>query len=219
MVHSVNHLELCQPFSKETTLEKAIMSFLYDQNGKRKYLTITERTAFLNAAKHAGGETYTFCATLVYTGARISEVLALIPDRFELEDQVVVIRCLKKRRPGVNRAVPIPASLLYEIDCIHMIRRMRHGSNSDGERLWPWSRTTAWKRVKKVMAMAGLSGPHACPRGLRHSFGVNAIQAQMPINLVQKWLGHSRLSTTAIYADAIGAEERAIAKRFWATFD
>ncbi|MDT8873452.1 hypothetical protein RAA17_25850 [Komagataeibacter rhaeticus] len=29
----------------------------------------------------------------------------------------------------------------------------------------------------------------------------------MPLNMVQKWLGHAQLSTTAIYADAVGAEE------------
>ena len=28
------------------------------------------------------------------------------------------------------------------------------------------------------------------------------------LNLVQRWLGHAQLSTTASYANAIGAEER-----------
>ena len=35
----------------------------------------------------------------------------------------------------------------------------------------------------------------------------------MPRNLVQRWLGHAQLSTTAIYADAVGEEERHIAAR------
>ena len=29
----------------------------------------------------------------------------------------------------------------------------------------------------------------------------------IPLNLVQKWLGHAQLSTTAVYANAFGAEE------------
>lgn len=37
----------------------------------------------------------------------------------------------------------------------------------------------------------------------------------MPLNLVQKWLGHAQLSTTATYADATGDEEHAIAARMW----
>ena len=65
------------------------------------------------------------------------------------------------------------------------------------------------------MSAAEMSGPQACPKGLRHGFGVAAVCAGIPLNLVQKWLGHAQLSTTAIYADAVGAEEKDIAKRMW----
>ena len=53
----------------------------------------------------------------------------------------------------------------------------------------------------------------ASPKGLRHGFGVAAVSAGIPLNLVQKWLGHAQLTTTAIYADATGAEEKDIARR------
>ena len=39
--------------------------------------------------------------------------------------------------------------------------------------------------------------------------------AGIPLNLVQKWLGHAQLTITVIYADAVGAEEKDIAKRVW----
>jgi hypothetical protein len=42
---------------------------------------------------------------------------------------------------------------------------------------------------------------------------VAAVSAGIPLNLVQKWLGHAQLSTTAIYANAVGAEEKDIAQR------
>ena len=56
------------------------------------------------------------------------------------------------------------------------------------------------------------------PKGLRHAFAVTALQSGIPIDIVRRWLGHSRLSTTEIYADAVGSEERAIAGRFWESF-
>jgi integrase len=59
------------------------------------------------------------------------------------------------------------------------------------------------------MAAAGVSGAPAMPRGLRHSFGVNAFQSNVPPNLVQRWLGLASLRTTSIYGDVIGPEERA----------
>ena len=35
------------------------------------------------------------------------------------------------------------------------------------------------------------------------------------LNMVQKWLGHAQLTTTAIYANAVGEEEQSIAARMW----
>ena len=88
------------------------MSFLHDQKGKRKYLTINERDAFLKVAATSAPEIYTICATLAYTGARISEVLALTSDRVDLSDQLIIFECLKKRRQGMYRSVPVPKDLL-----------------------------------------------------------------------------------------------------------
>jgi site-specific recombinase XerD len=74
---------------------------------------------------------------------------------------------------------------------------------------------TGWRAVHTVMAAAGLDGPQASPKGLRHGFGVTAVSAGIPLNLVQKWLGHAQLSTTAIYADAVREEEQSVASRMW----
>ncbi len=53
------------------------------------------------------------------------------------------------------------------------------------------------------------------PKGLRHGFGVNAFQSNVPPHLVQRWLGHASLRTTSIYGDVVGAEERGFAARIW----
>ena len=139
--------------------------------------------------------------------------LALTVDRVDLGADVLVFESLKKRRIGVYRSVPVPSPA----------GRARHGARRPeqqtrrgrgrGVRLWPWSRMTGWRAVHEVMAAAALEGPHASPKGLRHGFGVAAVSAGIPLNLVQKWLGHAQLTTTAIYADAVGAEEKDIAKR------
>jgi integrase/recombinase XerD len=84
-----------------------------------------------------------------------------------------------------------------------------------GERIWRWGRTTAWRQVKHVMAAARIVGSPAMPKGLRHGFGVSAFQASVPPHLVQRWLGHATLRTTAIYGDVVGPDERAFAARMW----
>lgn len=63
---------------------------------------------------------------------------------------------------------------------------------------------------------AGIAdGPHRSPKGLRHGYGVHAIGSNVPLNMLRKWMGHASLEVTAIYANALGAEEQGIAARMW----
>jgi integrase len=151
-----------------------------------------------------------------YAGCRLSEALTLTIDRVDLAAGVLVFESLKKRRTGLYRSVPVPPALLETVDMVHGIRELtKHSGGGRGERLWPWSRMTGWRAVHAVMAAAGLEGVPASPKRLRHGFGVAAVTAGIPLNLVQKWLGHAQLSTTAVYANAVGAEEKDIARRMW----
>jgi integrase/recombinase XerD len=185
-------------------------------DGSRKYLTQGERQAFLDAAAHFPRDMHTLCAVLTWTGCRVSEALALTADRVDVTDSTIRFECLKKRRRGVFRAVPVPPDLLQTLTMAYDLRRLQQRKDrGQAVRLWSWSRTTAWRHVHAVMRAAGLTGIHATAKGLRHSCGVAAVQASIPLNLVQRWLGHASLLTTAIYADAVGAEERQMASRMW----
>jgi integrase/recombinase XerD len=106
---------------------------------------------------------------------------------------VLVFEGLKKCRGGIYRTVPAPPALLETLNMVHGIRELldRRGKGR-GVRLWPWSRMTGWRAVHAVMAAVRLDGPHASPKGLRHGFGVAAVSAGIPLNLVQKWLGHAQ---------------------------
>ncbi|MBC8141115.1 MAG: site-specific integrase [Armatimonadetes bacterium] len=190
---------------------------LFDPSGKRKYLSGLEREAFLKAADCAPREVRTFCALLHVTGCRITEALELTYDRVDLSESAIIFETLKKRREGVYRAVPVPSSVLDALNLVHGVReRQASRTRGKGERLWAWSRATAWRRVKEVMEEAGIDdGPQATPKRLRHGFGVNAVSKGVPLNMLSKWMGHAQLSTTAIYADAVGAEEKNIAARMW----
>lgn len=44
-------------------------------------------------------------------------------------------------------------------------------------------------------------------------------QNGVPPNIVQRWLDHARIETTAIYAGAIGEEERNLARRAWKSLE
>ena len=44
---------------------------------------------------------------------------------------------------------------------------------------------------------------------------MQAVSKGIALNIIQKWLGHAQLTTTAIYANAVGEEEQDIAVRMW----
>jgi integrase/recombinase XerD len=205
-------------FGGDPTSPDGAASLIYDREGHRKYLTLGERQAFLKVAMQRPRDVRTFCLVLAYTGARLSEVLALTPSRIDPDAGIVVFESLKKRRRGVFRAVPLPPEVLAELNAVHHLTDRRRVPSAARQRIWTWCRTSAWDRVKSIMTAAAISGPQACPKGFRHAFAVASLQAGVPINLVRRWLGHARISTTEIYADVIGPEEQAIAGRFWATF-
>jgi integrase/recombinase XerD len=188
---------------------------LYGSTGSRKYLNAAERRRFIKAARRAPLDVQLFCLVLSLTGGRISEILALTPAAIDIDSGAANITTLKRRKPGIVRQVPLPRGVLGELNHVFKIRRSQHDPDSAYRRIWKWSRTTAWRRVKEVMAAAGISGTPAMPKGLRHGFGVNAFQSLVPPHLVQRWMGHASLKSTAIYGDVIGPEESAFAARMW----
>jgi integrase len=184
---------------------------LYDPIGNRKYLTADERRRFIEAARRQPAHIETFCLAMACSGARISEVLSLRVGSIDQSAGIIVIESLKKRRRGIYRQVPVPPRLLQRLREAHHL-----DSANVSRRLWTWSRTTAWKTIKSVMLEAQVPAYCSTPKALRHAFGVVGVaEAGVPLNMMQKWLGHARIETTAIYANAVGPEERAIASRMW----
>ena len=180
---------------------------LFDAEGQRKYLNATEAARLLAVAARANPATRLFCQLLYYSGCRLSEGLALTPRLIDAEAQRVVFRTLKRRRLAY-RAVPMPTALIRDLVAA------ARGRDPD-ERLFAWSRQTGWRRIKELMEAAGITGPQATPKGLRHQFGIHAIGRQIPESAVGRWLGHASVKSTRVYTYAVGAEERELAKRMW----
>lgn len=195
---------------------------LYDDHGNRLYLNAEERAAFLAMARQKPARDRTLCETLHYTGCRPSELIEITPARLDLSGGTVTIRTLKKRKDSsgqqktVYRAVPVPPDYLDTLNTAHGIREAQKSRKQAHAPIWPISRVRVWQIVKGVMTEAGVpDAPHRSPKGLRHGFGINAVVNGIPLHMLQKWMGHAQLSTTTIYADAIGKEEQDIAARMW----
>ena len=188
----------------------------FGQQGERKYLNAHEYDAFYTWSEKLPLEKRLFCQLIYYTGARISEIYQLTPQRFDFSSQLVIVRTLKKRQNNIYRQIPIPEYLMKTIFSFIVHEKNVGKLKSDTERLWSFSPRTASRAVKKVMNDAGIQGVQASAKGLRHAFAVHGV-SEVPLTKVQKWMGHGHVSTTAIYLDVSGAEEREWAEKMWRT--
>lgn len=79
----------------------------------------------------------------------------------------------------------------------------------------PIARTTGWRIIKWVLDAAGIKGPQATTKGLRHGYAVAMVMVGLNVRILQKRLGHESAGTTAIYLQVGGDEAHTLEERAW----
>ena len=204
---------------------------LYDADGERLYLNAQERKRYLDAVRaesHIKARLY--CELLHYSGARPSELRELSIGSLELDNQTVKLRSLKKRKKTRSgkiklpqyRSIPIPKSLMDNFAVLFDARR-RQEKGDNKSLLWPSPQNpqmpvdarTAYRWVKNQMDVAKITGKKASAKGLRHGFAVHLVLKKIPITKVQKYLGHTSITTTEFYLQVLGEEEIEMMQGVW----
>ena len=178
---------------------------VFDERGQRKYLNERERLRFFEHADTQPLRKRVLLYLLAYTGCRISEALQCRDCHLDDTQNIIVLATLKRRKRNY-RCIPIPSFLTKML--------LRLCGSVDG-RLWTIHRVTAWRWVKTAMDYIRVRGPMATCKGLRHGFGIWAATRSVPQNIIQRWMGHAQPTTTAIYLNVVGREERLFAERMW----
>jgi integrase/recombinase XerD len=197
---------------------------LFDEQGRRLYLTPEERTALLDAAQREAGTMRTFCGVLHYTGCTLKEAATLTAGQVDFDARTIVLNGAAFRRHDINRAVPVPDALVALLDEMHSIRSATAPMPPDA-RLWRHHAATMSDRVSTIMKKAGIAqGPHATLWGIRYGFLIHAIRCGIILTRIEKWMGYSRTSDNGHYVeqlalhdpDIIGiADERTDASLMW----
>lgn len=181
---------------------------LVDTKRRRKYLTSSERRCFLEQAYAADLPDKLLALALAFTGARPSELVRIRKRDLHPDRPLVLIKTLKRRSDTAHRELPIPHHVWRALQAYTQ-------ANRPSARIWPICRSTVHRRISTLMSQADLQGIAATPRGLRHTFAVHAVLSNIPLTLIQKWMGHADIATTSIYAAIVGEEEIALARRMW----
>ena len=143
---------------------------------------------------------------LYRTGARIDEILMLRPSDINLATNSVRMKTLKqgKDRKGIQkekyRIIPLHADLR---DAYMQYLLDMNISTKSEDPLFPMSRQVVDLYFKKMQSKLGFR-IHA--HKFRHTFAVKAIMDNVPLNVLQQWLGHSSIFTTSIYTQITGMD-------------
>ena len=70
----------------------------------------------------------------------------------------------------------------------------------------PWSSAAVRSELRRVAARAGVRRRFA-PHQLRHAHALELAREGVPLNIIQRQLGHANLGTTSIYLQGIDPEE------------
>ncbi len=145
--------------------------------------------------------------TLRFTGARISEVINIKHEDIDFRNAEIRLITLKRHNPkkqGQYRIVPVPSSLTSEIaNYIVEYPHMR-------DKVFKVDRSNFNKVFKERCLEVGIPKELAHPHILRHTRAIELLRAGVPVTIVQDLLGHSALTTTAIYLKISGQEAKGI---------
>ncbi|MBN2569983.1 MAG: site-specific integrase [Deltaproteobacteria bacterium] len=145
---------------------------------------------------------------LRYTGARVGEVLS-IDDRVDIDFRNTEIRLITLKRHNSKtqtRIVPVQGNVTSEIATYVAEFPNRRGSvfKLDQSNF----RHVFYERAKAANIPREMAHPHI----LRHTRAIELLRAGVPVTIVQDILGHSALTTTAIYLKMSGQEAKGILK-------
>jgi integrase len=150
------------------------------------------------------------------TGARISEALALTPADLDVDRRMVRLPTLKRRRKDGSGRKTSPARIVAVaghwltpvLGYIVLARTEPHA------RVFPIGRQHAWRIVSRALQAAGVEPGRAKLHSIRHGHAVHAVLAGVPLNIIQRQLGHASIVTTSIYLQVTGQDVREAYDRF-----
>ena len=147
----------------------------------------------------AAGRLVTFLAE---TGLRLGEALALRWSDFGPD--MVTVRRAKGGRP---RVVPLTRPALDALGCWDP----EHSQGRVWEGLTESTFRRLWQRTRESMGL--LEDPEAVPHALRHTCATRLGEAGVGLHVIQEWLGHRDLKTTAGYLHATSGALKAAARK------
>lgn len=154
-----------------------IKHYKVDHETIPRFLSLEETERLIKSAE---GETlYPVVMIAIYTGMRLGEIRRLVWDDIKMNKEIVLV---KKSKSGRARSIPIHSNLKKILT----------------ESIFPLNFTNhlrVFKRIRRIAKLTDIDW-----KTTRHTFASHLVMEGVDIVTVAKLLGHSKISTTMIYA-------------------
>jgi integrase len=161
-----------------------------EKEGRLRWYTAEEERRILRHLQDQGLQDFhDLVVFLLDTGCRLGEAIKL-----EHRDHDDVHVRFQLRKGGKSGAVPITARVR------EVLQRRKQVAGGEGLVFPEWDVHRAnyvWNGVKKAL---GIADTEAVIHAFRHTCASRLVQAGVPIQVVQQWLGHATLKMTLRYA-------------------
>ena len=183
------------------------LDFFSDDEVEKIFHEISEKI-HIDTRRSEKHKRYFLLVEFLYrTGGRIDEVLTVKPSDVNLATNSIRLKTLKQgkdKKTGIQREkyriIPLHADLRDAY--MQYLLDMNISTRSE-DLLFPLSRQVIDLYLKKMQDKLGFK-VHA--HKFRHTFAVKAIMDNVPLNVLQQWLGHSSVFTTSIYTQITGMD-------------
>ncbi|RMD59996.1 MAG: site-specific integrase, partial [Nitrospirae bacterium] len=109
------------------------------------------------------------------------------------EVRLLTLKRHSEKKKGQYRLVPVPPEVIGEIGRILADAPELRG------RLLKTTRVSFFRHFQRIAKEVGIPKELRRPHALRHTRAIEMLKAGVPITVVQDILGHSALTTTAVY--------------------
>lgn len=174
----------------------------------RRGLTEREYLALIHLDLEKTPEEAAVRDVLALAGIRREELATLTVECCLLSDPVEP-RLFIRGKGNAERYVPVPPRLRARL----MDWLLRTGKTGPRELVFPRAASWLWRRVRAWGAKVGVPGLH--PHLFRHAYITHMALAGVPLETVQRWVGHEDLSTTALYLHTVESRNSQDGFRAW----
>lgn len=138
------------------------------------------------------------------SGARISEITNLKVEDFDINEKFITLRNTKNKQ---DRIVPITINITKALS--KLIGGRRNGYIFRGRHDKPMSRISAYSALKRRVIASGIN-KNIRPHSFRHHFITDKLNKGAVLPQVQRFVGHTSLSSTSVYYHYTQADLRKV---------